>query len=101
MSKPPYFVKQLRLTSVDLACQLGIPSEVPVFLSPVINRRERCRYCPVLYGAIVYQTGYVSAAHHWHEPTGGVYFYVRYSGYFHGSCPVFPGMTARSRCPTM
>jgi hypothetical protein len=90
-----YFVKQLRLTPVDLACQLDIPVEAPVFLSPNINRQERCRYCPVLYGAIVYQTGYVAAAHHWHERTGGIYFYVRYSGYFHGELVERTGWLAR------
>jgi hypothetical protein len=78
MGRPPYYVKTLRLVPPDVANQLGIPAEAPTFLSPLVRGAQACSVptCDVVYTPLMYATGRVSAASHYHRNCGGVYFYV-------------------------
>jgi hypothetical protein len=69
-------VKQLRLITPRKAEKLGVRAEAPVFISPRTDKRRQCTLCPVVYTPIVYQTGQVTTAQHWHENEGGIYLYV-------------------------
>jgi hypothetical protein len=77
MSKTYYF-KQLRLAPADVLNQMGIPAEAPAFLSPVVDLARHCRVCPISYTPLVYQTGQVTYAQHYHATVGGIYFIVRH-----------------------
>jgi hypothetical protein len=71
-----YYVKQLRLVTPEGAGKVGIPSEAPTFVSPMVDTASSCRVCTVTYTPLVYQTGYETRAHHFHAASGGIYFYV-------------------------
>ena len=77
MSKTYYF-KQLRLAPADVLNQMGIPAEAPAFLSPVVDLARHCRVCPIRYTPLVYQTGQVTYAQHYHATVGGIYFFARH-----------------------
>ena len=77
MSKTYYF-KQLRLAPPDVLNQMGIPAEAPTFLSPLVDLARHCRVCPTRYTPLVYQTGQVTYAQHYHATVGGIYFWVRH-----------------------
>jgi hypothetical protein len=42
MDRPTYYVNTLRLVPPDVANQLGIPAEAPVFLSPLVRMAQEC-----------------------------------------------------------
>ncbi len=67
--------KVLKLIPPETANQLGIPAEAPVFVSPFIRGAETCRDCGTTFTPLVYQTGYEVTAQHFHERSGGIYFY--------------------------
>jgi hypothetical protein len=78
MERPASYIKTLRLVSPAAANQLGIPAEAPVFLSPLVRGAQACSTptCSVTYTPLMYATGRVSTAPHFHRKSGGVYFYV-------------------------
>jgi hypothetical protein len=69
-------IKSLRLVLPEAARQYGIAADAPVFLSPNIVGPHRCSACSVTYTPLVYQAGYTTRSHHWHDHEGGIYFYV-------------------------
>jgi hypothetical protein len=106
-----YTIKHLRLVPMEVATALGIPAESAVFLSPAVSAPHRCLRCPVTYTPLLYATGVVTTAQHYHETEGGIYFLVRKrltctTGLFHhsgwlcqveplGKCAIFRGITGR------
>jgi hypothetical protein len=89
-----YYVKQLRLVSAEQAGKLGIPAESPAFVSPIIHEAMHCHSCRCIYTPLLYQTGYVTEAHHYHEADGGIYFRVPYQPRLRGSLREQTGWTA-------
>jgi hypothetical protein len=75
MPRTTYFVKTLRLVTPGIANSLGIPAEAPIFLSPAIDMPRFCGTCRRTYSPLVYQTGQVTVAQHYHD-IGGIYCYV-------------------------
>jgi hypothetical protein len=71
------YVKLLRLTPAQGCQKLGITAENPAFLSPALTKEERCPLCNAAYRPLVYQTGQLTLAHHWHKDCGGIYVFVR------------------------
>jgi hypothetical protein len=76
MPRKTYFVKTLRLVTPRIANSLGIPAEAPTFLSPEVDEPRRCDSCPVTYTPLVYQAGELTHTQHYHEESGGIYFYT-------------------------
>ena len=72
-----YYLKHLRLAPAELANELDIPAEAPVFLSPVVNAPQRCSICAVTYSPLLYAPGHVTYSQHYHGLDGGIYFLVR------------------------
>jgi hypothetical protein len=71
------YYKTLRLVPPGIADQIGIPAEAPAFLSPVIDTPRVCQICVgCTYSALVYQTGQVTSAQHFHVDGGGIYCFV-------------------------
>lgn len=68
------YFKGLRLVTAKQAIALGVPAEGPVFVSPNVEGMTRCDDCGVNYAPLVYQTRYVTEAHHVHYGSGGIYF---------------------------
>jgi hypothetical protein len=66
----------LRLVTAKFANSLGIPAEAPTFISPYIGGPERCDLCSVTFTPLVYQTGRVTYAQHYHPGEGGIYFSI-------------------------
>jgi hypothetical protein len=71
-----YYVKVLRLVPPATANRLGIPAEAPTFLSPGVVTPHRCWACWVTFTPLVYQTGQLTTAQHYHKNRGGIYFIV-------------------------
>lgn len=68
--------KDLRLIVPELARELEIPAEAPVFVSPYVSETVRCG-CGVEYRPLVYQVGREIKAHHFHRRlyvSGGIYY---------------------------
>ena len=77
MTRPRYYyLKSLRLVTAQTAHSLGIPAEGPTFVSDMTAAPQRCRSCPVTYTPLVYQTGEVTVAQHYHDHCGGIYCYA-------------------------
>jgi hypothetical protein len=76
MPRRTYYLKTLRLVTPAIAHRLGIKAEAPVFLSPFITGFRGCNACRRTYTPLVYQTGLVTEAQHFHEDCGGIYFYA-------------------------
>src|SRR5919199_1388261 len=77
LSMAETYYKTLRLVPPSIAHQFGIPAEAPAFLSPVIDTPRVCQMClGCSYSPLVYQTGHVTAAHHYHAQSGGIYCFV-------------------------
>jgi hypothetical protein len=72
-----YYLKHLRLVPPEWCHPLGIPAESPTFISPVTLKPQPCQRCGITYSALVYQAGEITHAQHWHDSSGGVYFFVR------------------------
>lgn len=72
----PVYWKWLRLISEELARDLGIDAEGPVFVSPYVNKREACRRCGCEFTALTYSPGYITQAQHYHPGfnTSGIFF---------------------------
>lgn len=68
---------------MEEAGELGVGAECPVFVSPDIIRKERCR-CGVEYSPIIYKKGEVKAQHYHPYTGGGIYFYVSSKTDFRG-----------------
>ena len=78
-------LKELSLVTPELAKDLGLASESPVFVSPIVNSDRGCPYCFVTYGPLIYASGALVEAHHFHpwqrgtgEPPredGGIYIF--------------------------
>lgn len=76
-SKERIYLKTLSLITPEMAHELGIPAEAPVFISPVQNFSVVCDFCRRSYGPLVYQVGRVVEAHHFHKDergSGGIFF---------------------------
>jgi hypothetical protein len=69
------YTKTLRLVMPETALSLNIPAEVPTFVSPMVSNPNYCRYCGITYSPLTYQTGQITEAQHYHEGTGGIYFW--------------------------
>ena len=77
LSTAETYYKTLHLVPPGIANQIGIPAEAPAFLSPVIDTPRVCEMClGCTYSPLVYQTGHVTAAHHYHAQSGGIYCFV-------------------------
>lgn len=77
------YFKELRLITPELANELEINAESPVFISPMVNGDEKCSHCGVTYRPLIYGTGSIVLPHHFHPPRlftpygedGGVYIF--------------------------
>lgn len=72
--------KELDLISPETAQKAGIPAESPVFVSPSAKHERICGSCTTTYGPLVYQAGYRTLPHHFHEREiegGGIYFLLK------------------------
>jgi hypothetical protein len=96
LSMAETYYKTLRLVPPGLANQIGIPAEAPAFLSPVIDTPRVCAMClGCTYSPLVYQTGHVTAAHHYHAQSGGIYCFVATSLSFLASIAELTGFVAQ------
>ncbi len=68
--------KELRLITPEAAGQHGISAEGPVFISPLVSETRVCEQCSVVYAPLVYRVKGVTMAHHFHEDSGGIYYYL-------------------------
>ena len=69
------YVKGLSLVAAAVAETLGVFGESPIFTSPFVREEMPCRLCSISYKPQVYQTGYSTAADHFHQERGGIYYY--------------------------
>jgi hypothetical protein len=77
-----YPLKQLRLVTPQVAKRLGIPAEGPTFISSTLRKPEPCGRCGVIYSPLVYQTGHITSAQHYHDDgCGGIYYYTHRPGW--------------------
>jgi hypothetical protein len=67
-----YFIKHLRLVTPEGSGKVGIPSEAPTFVAPMVEAGRSCPVCTVTYTPLLYQTGYITEAHHFHDTSGGI-----------------------------
>lgn len=68
--------KYADLLTPEHAQNLGIKTEVPVFVSPLVQENFNCEHCDDRIGPLVYQLGYRIKAYHFHpDSASGVYFY--------------------------
>lgn len=77
-SREKIYYKTLRLITPDVAQKLGIPAEAPVFISPHVIPGT-CSLCGRSYNPLVYQTGRVVDAHHFHKDelgSGGIFWNI-------------------------
>lgn len=69
------YYKFLKLITGEAAIELGISTESPVFVSPYVTENKQCDECGIGFTPLVYQSGYVINAQHFHQQSGGVYFF--------------------------
>lgn len=74
------YYKSLRLIAPEFANGLGIYSEAPVFISPMVLPNV-CKGCGVRYKPLIYEAGGTVRAHHSHEDGvdyegGGIYYHL-------------------------
>jgi len=63
------------LIAPEVAHELGIKAEGPVFVSPVIREGHMCEECNEEFTPLIYQVGYIVESQHFHESNngGGIY----------------------------
>jgi hypothetical protein len=91
------YIKTLRLVPAEYVNRLGMPAEAPTFVSPIIDTRRPCLICRrTTYAPLVYQTGYVTTAHHYHHcHSGGIYCFLATSPSFLASIAELTGFVAQ------